>query len=194
MDGYLLGAPRVHAAVPSVLQVCRESRHEALKIYTLALAMKDVLASGKGSYVNFEHDMLYFGTKANFYQLCQSASKGVLCGLGGVKHLALGQSALGAEGDLWWFELENFPGLETLCFLFKEPRFLEVGAAGKGDGRLRGEIELVDDGVRFPLTLKDRRWREILILLGDKVRECEVAQSGWKKPDFIVRGFKGVKL
>lgn len=187
IDGYLLGAPRVNAPVPAVLQACQESRYEALKYYTLTLAMKDVLETGKGSYINLEKDMLYFGNKSNFFQLCVSMQKGVLKGLEGVKHLALGMNALGLEGDLWWFEFERFAGLETVCFLFKEPRFLDL----RGE---RGEIELEDEGVVLPCVVKVTRWRQILTLLEAKVRTLEAAEQGWKKPRFLVRGFKGVTL
>ncbi|CAG8955823.1 hypothetical protein HYFRA_00011692 [Hymenoscyphus fraxineus] len=186
VDSWLLGAPRVYSPVPAVLHTCQESRHEALRHYTLSLAMKDNLAAGKGSYVNFKKDMLYFGIRSSFFCLNKSMNEGVLHGFERVEHLALGTNALGYEGDMWWFDLEKFASLKSICFLFKEPRFLNFAG--------REGITLVSEGVKLPGTEKARRWSEILSSLESQIRVLELREMGYQKPRFLAGAFKGVKL
>jgi hypothetical protein len=75
-----------------------------LKYYKQSFVIPDLLVEGKGIYINFERDTVYFGNRGDFYGLLASTRLGVVIGLEKVRNLAVRGLKWGDVGK-WDFDV-----------------------------------------------------------------------------------------
>lgn len=97
--------------------------------------MPCLLAEGKGIYINFSRDTVYFGNRGDFYGLLTSTKLGVVPGLDKVKNLAFRGLKWG-DVRRWDFDvLEQLEGITVTSQEMGERRFV----LGREPMLVRGE-------------------------------------------------------
>ncbi|KAH6662269.1 hypothetical protein B0J14DRAFT_610909 [Halenospora varia] len=163
-------------AIPPTLHICRESRHEALKHYSLNFRINDDLMIGKGIYINCDTDVVYFGRKCDFYDLMHSSRLGVVGGMEKIQYFGFGERLIDQLRDFDWGVLKD---LKEVIIIGNEKgeKMFQLGRSPQLETGNSTDFDWEDK-----TSLRLRGMDHWIQMFNMSIMAREEAQPGWTAP------------